>query len=298
MSVRRGLAGPPPLRVASPDGPWEALRGAVRDGGYGLAYGLAGDWAPAARGPALRALLGHEHGRYLALNGEEARTRFAVSRLLLKHAAAAVLGADPADLELARRPNGRPYLRGCGRLDVSLSHTGDVVAVGLSRLGPVGVDVEPQGRAAYGTGLEEDVCTAHERAALGWLPEEDRNAAVIRLWTLKEAYTKALGLGTRLSFRSFGFTTPSTGTAAPRLLGTDGLPADDGGWHFETHAVDDRCTLSAAVGPAPRAAAGPVDASGMVDDGLMRAVVTCSRKDALATTGADRDGDGTAGRPA
>ncbi|MEV5437272.1 4'-phosphopantetheinyl transferase superfamily protein [Streptomyces sp. NPDC052682] len=286
MSVRRGLAGPPPLRLASPDGPWEALRGALGDGGYGLAYGTASTWAAAADDSALSRILGHEYGRYQALSGT-ARARFAASRLLLKHAAAAVLGAEPADLELARRPGGRPYLRGCGRLDVSLSHTGDVVAVGLSRLGPIGVDVEPGDRTAYGTGLEEDVCTEHERAALGWLPQEGRNAAVIRLWTLKEAYTKALGLGTRLSFRSFGFTVPATATAAPRLLGTDGLPADDGGWHFETHALDDGCTLSAAVGPAPHATDGTPDTAGMVDRGLMGAVVGCFRKDAAAAQGED-----------
>ncbi|MCF6525448.1 4'-phosphopantetheinyl transferase superfamily protein [Streptomyces sp. JJ36] len=285
MSVPRGLAGPPPLCVRGPGGPWEPLRDALRDGGYALVWGRVTDWPAPGGGTALRGLLGHEAGRYAALEGAGGRARFAASRLLLKHAAAAVLGVRPAELELARRPNGRPYLRGCGPLEVSLSHTGPLVAVGLSRLGPVGVDVERPGRAAYGTGLEEDICTGHERAALDWLPETERNAAVIRLWTLKEAYAKALGLGVRLPFRSFGFTTPATATATPRLLGTDGLPAADAGWRFETHPLDDGCTLSAAVGPTAFATGGVPAAAGMVDRSLMREVVRCSREDELPAGG-------------
>lgn len=274
MPPRPGLTGPPPTRVVGPSGPWHPVRDALRDRGYALVHAQVGDWLPVAGDErAVERLLGHEAGRLDTIGGAGARDRFTVSRLLLKYAAGALLDAEPADLELARGPNGRPYLRGFSRFEITLSHTGRTVAVGLSGLGPIGVDVEQPGRPAYATGLAEDICTPYERSVLDWLPPEDRNAAVIRLWTLKEAYSKALGLGTRLSFRSFGFTTPATDGTAPRLLKADGQPSDTGGWQFETHPLEGGCTLSAAVGPSAFASTGIQRAAEMVDQRLMRAVV-------------------------
>ncbi|MEE1929378.1 4'-phosphopantetheinyl transferase superfamily protein [Streptomyces sp. TRM 70351] len=293
MGSPRGLVGPPPVRVRAGDGPWEALDTALEDGDYALAYGFLADWDPDGRTPGeLTRLLGTEADRYGRLECPEARRRFAASRLLLKHVAAAVLRARPEELELARHPNGRPYLRGCGQLEVSLSHTGTALAVGLSRRGPIGVDIEPSGRTVYGTGLEEEVCTGHERSQLGWLPEPERNGAVIRLWTLKEAYSKALGHGLRLPFRSFGFTTPLTATAVPRLLAVDGTPADDVGWQFETHPLADGYTLSTAVSP-PGTGPGapqPTEAGDLLDKTMTSAVLGCYRKDDPQPAGAHAPG--------
>ncbi|MFF4604070.1 4'-phosphopantetheinyl transferase family protein [Streptomyces sp. NPDC001339] len=247
----RGLAGSAPIRTTSPEGPWTRVDTAMGDRGFALVYGLMEDWGdhglPEDR---LVRVLGPEAGRYLGIRRAETRRRFAASRLLLKHAAGAVLDADPTDLELTRSPNGRLYLRGCDQLEVSLSHTGTFLAVGLSHVGPIGVDAEPSSRPVESTGLAEVSFTAYERAALGWLPERDRTAAVIRLWTLKEAYSKALGLGLRLPFSSFGVTIPAVSGATSRLLRADGAPADGVDWHLESHTMDAGYTVSAAVAPA------------------------------------------------
>ncbi|WP_449479623.1 hypothetical protein [Streptomyces rochei] len=67
--------------------------------------------------------------------------------MLIKYTAAAAL-VPPEYLDLAYRPGGR-YPRGFDQIELSLSHTGDVMAVGLSRIGRIGVDVEPaEGRTA------------------------------------------------------------------------------------------------------------------------------------------------------
>lgn len=266
--------GPAPTRVSGPSGPWTAARDAFRDRGYVLVHAQVEEWRPAAgEARSVRRLLGHEAGRLEAIAAAGVRDRFTVSRLLVKYAAGALLDADPVDLELARHPNGRPYLRGFGRFEITLSHTGRTVAVGLSGLGPIGVDVEQPGRPAYAAGLAENVCTPGERSALDRLPARDRNAALIRLWTLKEAYSKALGLGARLPFRSFGFTAPDGGGVAPRLLRADGRPSDTEGWRFETHALEGGCTLSAAIGPSAFAPTGIRRAADMVDQRLMRAAL-------------------------
>ncbi|MFF7726126.1 4'-phosphopantetheinyl transferase family protein [Streptomyces sp. NPDC008001] len=276
-SATRGLAGPAPVRVTAPDGPWTAVDAALEERGFALVYGLMTDWGDhGLPGHELGRLLGQEAERHAGIRQETTRRRFAASRLLLKHAAGAVLDADPGELELARNPNGRPYLRGCGQLEVSLSHTGNILAVGLSHVGPIGVDVESSTRSVYGTGLAEESFTAYERAALGWLPEPDRNASMIRLWTLKEAYSKALGLGLRLPFTSFGFTIPAASGATARLLRSDGSPADDGDWHLESHTLGAGYTVSAAVAPAVFGATRRPTA-GTVLDALLAAAVIAAR---------------------
>ncbi|WP_340560977.1 4'-phosphopantetheinyl transferase family protein [Streptomyces sp. GSL17-111] len=280
MAARSGLAGPPPVRVSGHEEAWDGLDTGLRDSDYVLAYGFLADWAPRDLAcPELIRLLGTEAERFEQLSHDESKRRFAASRVLLKRVAAAALGAHPGQLELARNPNGRPYIRGCGQLEMSLSHTAEVMVVGLSRRGAIGVDVESAKRSVYGRGLEDDVCTQHERDALEWLPEEDRNAAVIRLWTLKEAYSKALGHGLRLPFHSFGFTTPLAATGVPRLLRVDGSPGNDAGWQFETHPLPEGYTVSVAVEPAPAGSRPQAHAGALIDGRVTSAVLGCYLKD-------------------
>ncbi|MFH8725114.1 4'-phosphopantetheinyl transferase family protein [Streptomyces termitum] len=222
------MTAPPPLHAPGPGGAWTgALLRHMDDDGYALLYGRAGDWS--AAGPR------------------------AAARAFLTHAAAIVLRVAPDVPELAREPGGKPYLRGCPGLEVSLSHSGAFLALGLSRLGRIGVDAESEGRPLYGRPVAREVFTAPERAALRRLPEAGRNAAAVRLWTLKEAYGKAWGLGLRLPARSFGFAVPATAGAAVPLHRPDGTPAADRGWRFVTHRTPCGWSVGAALAAPPPA---------------------------------------------
>jgi 4'-phosphopantetheinyl transferase len=64
----------------------------------------------------------------------------------------------------------------------------------VSRIGDVGIDIA-DAAVASGTDWLEDVTSARERTGLARLTETAREAAVARLWTLKEAYVKMLGIG-------------------------------------------------------------------------------------------------------
>ncbi|MHA5047633.1 4'-phosphopantetheinyl transferase family protein [Streptomyces sp. SD15] len=92
--------------------------------------------------PGLRAL-GRDRPRYRQLAGASGRLRFAVSRAVLKHTAAAALQVPTQTLDLAYRSADGPWL---GEVEVSLAHTDELIVVGVSRTGPVGVDAEPVAR--------------------------------------------------------------------------------------------------------------------------------------------------------
>lgn len=234
-----------PIRVPGPDGPWEPVLSAVVEHGVAVAYGILGDWEPdAVDEERLAKLIGRDWQRYLRFRHAMSRSRFVASRLLLKHTAAEVIESRPELLDLAYRPGGRPYLRGCDQIDISLSHTDDMLVVGVTKNGRIGVDVELADRPMLGLGIEEQVCTPHELTMLRSIAENRRNAALVRLWTLKEAYSKAIGQGLRFRFTEFGF---RLGDPRARVLRPDGSPGTGDEWRFGTWLVGGKYAISVAL---------------------------------------------------
>lgn len=233
------------LRVRGPADAWEPVRRAVRDCGTVLVHADLADWLPADPDASeLRAVLGTDASRSQRLAHPQVRDRFVASRLLLKHTAAAVLQVPAESVELAYRPGGRPYLRGLDQVDVSLTHTESLLLVGLTRRGWIGVDAERADRRMLALGTEQQVCTPFELRALGEIAEHRRNAALVRLWTLKEAYSKAIGQGMRFRFTEFGF--DPHGPPA-HVLRPDGSPGSGAEWAFRTCVLEGGFRVSAAL---------------------------------------------------
>ncbi|MCT9011750.1 4'-phosphopantetheinyl transferase family protein [Streptomyces rhizosphaerihabitans] len=246
----------PPCHVPGPDGPWEEVQERIERTGRAVVHATWGQWLTAALlDPGLRDLLGRDWPRYRQHPAPAGRLSLAVSRVVLKHTAAAALQVRAGRLDLAHLPGGRPVLRGLGAdLQVSLAHTDELIVVGVSRAGPIGVDAEPAGRRVSFEALREHVCTAEEAELLAALPEQERTDRLLRLWTLKEAYTKALGHGMRRRFSAVGFGWDAAGR--PRLAGDTA-----GQWAFATHLVEGRYLVSQAhrQDPAPAAPGGTPD---------------------------------------
>lgn len=134
----------------------------------------------------LRLVPAQERRRLEALHRWQDRQDSAVGWNLLHHLAREHGGS------VHRASSGRP---GCAPpLDVSLSHSGGWIAAAVSRSGRVGIDVE----------AVRDVHAPLARRCLSeteldWLDGADtgasRNQRFFRLWTAKEAFLKALGVG-------------------------------------------------------------------------------------------------------
>ncbi|MGW3953157.1 4'-phosphopantetheinyl transferase family protein, partial [Streptomyces sp. NPDC004752] len=221
-----------PIAIRGPSAGWRRVRTDLEQHGAALLCARQDDWQPEGAGTRrLRVLLGHDWERYRELTHPKVRTRFAASRVLLKFAAAAALGVRPQSVELGYSLTGRPFLRGYDGVHISLSHTDDLLLVGLAGDGAIGVDAERSDRVLYGSGLARHMCTPYETQRIESLPVAERNPALLRLWTLKEAYSKAIGLGMLFRFTDFGFDPDGAPTD---VLRPDGTPGTVGSWAFHT----------------------------------------------------------------
>jgi 4'-phosphopantetheinyl transferase len=90
-------------------------------------------------------------------------------------------------------------------LHFSLSHTPGLVAVAVGRVAEVGVDVENVDRQMDVKALAEYAFTAQESQHLAGYTESAFRTRFLEIWTLKEAYAKARGLGMSLPFDQFAF---------------------------------------------------------------------------------------------
>lgn len=274
-----------PIAICGPSADWSRVRADLDRHGAAVLWARQGDWRPERAGvPRLRVLLGHDWERYLELTHPGVRTRFASSRVLLKFAAAAALGAPPQSVELGYGLTGRPFLRGYDGVHISLSHTDDLLLVGLAAGGVIGVDAEPGDRVLYGPGLGRHVCTPYEVERIEAMPAAERNPAVLRLWTLKEAYTKAMGLGMLFRFTDFGF---SPDRAPTEVLRPDGVPCTVGAWAFHTLSIGDRYTLAVAVGDAGFGPTADTAAGTALDPGVVDALVEALGEEERETAAAD-----------
>jgi 4'-phosphopantetheinyl transferase len=259
-------AGPLAIGPLLPDaGDWDAVRHNVRRHGYAVCHGQLADWAATPR-TAARELLGADWPRYRATREPTSRARLLGSRLLLREAVATAGDADPAAVVLERGLHGRPGVREPAGFDGGISHTADLLLVGVARQRRIGVDVEESDRLLLTPGLPEKICHPDELSALSLLPYEERNRMLVRLWTLKEAYGKALGVGLGLDFpgvsfrprpRSLGAVTRWRCTAAP-------------GWRFLSGTVAGHFAVACAVGPRTGSADTADTSQGCFDTPLTR----------------------------
>ncbi|MEL6546435.1 MAG: 4'-phosphopantetheinyl transferase superfamily protein [Myxococcota bacterium] len=167
-----------------------------------------------------------DRARALQIGNPDVRRQFVLGRFLLWRMVEA-FGLPRVPLRVD--PLGKPYLEG-RPLDFNLSHTrgGIVVLLGT---GELGVDVEPIGRRVDVDGVGARTFTHSE---LRWVRAGNRSERFIQMWTQKEAYMKARGMGFRLSPKSFSFDVSERGEV--RLeRSRDTL---ERGWVFHQEQVD------------------------------------------------------------
>ena len=154
----------------------------------------------------LRLLDDVERTRYDNYRRDVDKARFLTGRSLIRGVAARELGIAAQDVKIdsscfdCGKPHGKPKVAG---LELSISHSGERVALALTETAPVGVDVEEIRDAAVDD-LAGIALSAVERAAFA--TATDKRAAFFTYWARKEAVVKATGKGMSVPMSTFVLT--------------------------------------------------------------------------------------------
>ncbi|MCR4667344.1 MAG: 4'-phosphopantetheinyl transferase superfamily protein [Desulfovibrio sp.] len=135
------------------------------------------------------------------LPGKEDGTLFLAGRLFLR----GLCKREGCEARIMRGRFGKPYLRG-RPFFFSLSRSRPFLLCAVSVTSPIGVDLEEE---QSGRRLSEALSFFHpaEHREIICTDPERRTEALLRLWTRKEAFMKATGLGLHLPPTSFRVST-------------------------------------------------------------------------------------------
>jgi len=151
---------------------------------------------------ALAALLSPaETARAARFGRPELRDRYVVGRASLRILLGARLGMAPGRVVIERGHRGRPFTPQDSRLDFNVSHTRDVALFGVANRPRIGVDIEHGERILNVAGVARKFMSPQEQAALAALDDDARRRMLLRLWTCKEAMSKATGDALAAPFR-------------------------------------------------------------------------------------------------
>jgi 4'-phosphopantetheinyl transferase len=149
--------------------------------------------------PALSTLLtDQEQERAARFRFPVHRTRFTVSRVFLRSLLGLYLDLPGAEVQFSLGPYGKPELAGAGagtELRFNLTHSEDLALVAITKAGPVGVDVERMRLLEDMEELVDRFFSVEESAVFRELDPKEKTAAFFNLWTRKESWLKATGLG-------------------------------------------------------------------------------------------------------
>ncbi|MBW3556777.1 MAG: 4'-phosphopantetheinyl transferase superfamily protein [Actinobacteria bacterium] len=204
------------------------------------------------------------------------RLRFLAAHALARLVLAEYLGEDPAALRFAApcrtcgEPHGKPRLdHPSADLEMSLSHSGDRVAVAVARGVHVGIDVEQVPPGADERAVIADALSPAEQRALQEVPSAHRALAFLRCWVRKEALLKATGHGLAVSP---ALVTVSAPHQPARLIDWQERPAPT--LHAQLSDLDPGEGFVACVALLTEANHRVIEHHGA---GLLRAAATCRR---------------------
>jgi len=170
----------------------------------------------------------------LRFRRKEDRDRALLGALLMRYALSQTCSLPFKDIKIQKNEYGKPSLSACHRIHFNLSHAGEWIVLLISEH-PVGVDVE-QINSIDLTGMDL-FFSKREWDRLSSYEGQQKLDCFYDLWTLKESYMKALGLGMSLPPNSFWISYDPCITVQPHQ--------GDQHWHFKQYALSPDYKLSA-----------------------------------------------------
>ena len=180
----------------------------------------------------LNTLSGDERVRAARLRTTELRLRFIVAHGALRRILSQYVGMAPEQIRLEATALGKPSIVG-SPLTFNLSHSDGLAVCAVTAQGQVGVDVERVRPVTDATNIVRRYFAPNEVLKYESLPASERSAAFFSIWTRKEAFLKATGLGLQRGLDSFEVDiTPAE--SSPRLVLTTPGPPDEPAFHLRS----------------------------------------------------------------
>lgn len=158
-----------------------------------------------------------EHARAARMSDKVRREHFMAGRILLRHRLTAAVEdtVEPADWTFVSCAYGKPAVApGLPPIHFSISHAEGLVAVATSPVAELGIDLELI-TEAQDTSPALDQLSQCEQTWLHQHDKADRWPAFLKLWTAKEAVSKATGLGCGVDFHDIEIDVPARRARCP-----------------------------------------------------------------------------------
>jgi 4'-phosphopantetheinyl transferase len=190
-----------------------------------------------------------EKARHQRFHFEHDRHHYLAAHVLLRIALSRYLPISPALWRFVRGSHGKPQIDPALKLpplQFNLSHTRGMVACVIAADRNCGIDVECIRPMNDMQSVAATVFSESEIAFLAAQPDTTQASCFFMLWTLKEAYIKATGLGMSLPLKRISFD-----IQAAQISVTDASQSidDSHGWLFDYHLADPMHPLALAVQP-------------------------------------------------
>jgi 4'-phosphopantetheinyl transferase len=175
------------------------------------------------------------------------RLTFVSAHALLRHALSLYEDVPAGAWAFAQNEFGKPRLADRHRgIDIgfNLAHTHGLVACVVCRGTDVGIDVESMNPRIHSLDLATRYFSPTEVSGLQACAEHDRAARFIELWTLKEAYVKAIGTGLSHPLDTFSFVLHGSSSLRFEPPIGDQRPV----WQFALFAPSELHRMAVAIG--------------------------------------------------
>lgn len=128
---------------------------------------------------------------------------YITTRAMVRMVLAKYMAAPPKSIEFSANSYGKPYIiyPECSRpLRFSVSHTEGLIVVAVAREVALGIDVEMKGRKPREGWELGGLFSFAEINRILAQPEDMQSECFLKYWTVKEAFSKAHGLGMAMPF--------------------------------------------------------------------------------------------------
>jgi 4'-phosphopantetheinyl transferase len=146
-----------------------------------------------------------EQKKYHTIQSASARHSYLIAHALVRLSLSRYARIEPGEWQFRTNQFGQPRIAGNTSLRFSLTRTNGLVACAITKIAAIGIDVESTARIKNLQGVSRHALTPRETEYISSIESPAQHQLFIGIWTLKEAFIKAIGKGLSQPLTDFWF---------------------------------------------------------------------------------------------